>query len=186
VLPRRSCDVLVSERGHRSRRDLQRGVAMAAECFAHSVGTKKIPGRSIVDPLGACQVCGSFACGQHGDRQPSYPRFVCVLCVPALLTVSALSPQPGSVLWQLVEPSLLGFEDGYATVDQFVSEHPDLSWAVDVELDTATYEMHSPAASAWFEMSLEQQRLLSAAVAIVRGLQIPLEQVPAALIPFIV
>lgn len=62
-----------------------------SECLAHLDGRSGvIPGRNAsTEPVGACKRCGAFACVGHGQRDPSGPEFVCVLCDVTLLSTSA-------------------------------------------------------------------------------------------------
>lgn len=63
-------------------------------------------------PVGTCNSCGAFTCAQHGVRDPSYPRFVCMLCFPAIaLTQAATQAEKRStgylVAMQKLEPTNL-------------------------------------------------------------------------------
>ena len=51
----------------------------------------------LQDPVGACKICHSFACGHHGRRDPQIPAFECVACVPAAIAAAAYASKPREV-----------------------------------------------------------------------------------------
>jgi hypothetical protein len=54
---------------------------MAADCQACLVGVPliKTPAGKPDNPIGACTMCGSLTCGQHGHRDPK-GKFLCIQC----------------------------------------------------------------------------------------------------------
>lgn len=54
---------------------------MAADCQACLVGVPLIwtPIGTPDNPIGACSMCGSMTCGQHGHRDGS-GKFLCIQC----------------------------------------------------------------------------------------------------------
>jgi hypothetical protein len=54
---------------------------MAADCQACLVGVPRIktPAGKPDNPIGACTMCGSLTCGEHGHRDPK-GKFLCIQC----------------------------------------------------------------------------------------------------------
>jgi hypothetical protein len=113
---------------------------MGANCYLCERSYDTINGQSPGDAVGACKLCGVFACLAHGMRNANDPAYVCGCCLPNLLTVAALwhlrsggvSPQgsPGDRQPSPESPS--GFAQWaprISKLDDVITDIADEQWA---------------------------------------------------------
>jgi hypothetical protein len=164
--------------------------AMTARCYGCDHQLQSLPDVTATNrPHAGCCRCGSLTCIGHGQRDPEASRFICVLCDPPLLVVSAAVHQGASRPlagrftsdWGSVEGGLL-----VRTLQEFMQRRPRyqgwLEAEVDSRLDPTSHRMHaSTAGPLWYGRNDEAERLCVAAVAIVVRLQIPNEALSVAM-----
>lgn len=155
------------------------------ECLVHLTKTAGIPGRAASDPIGVCKECGGLACNEHGARDPNVPEFVCVLCDPKLLTVSATR---GADEESGDDDSGPGHPSGgtpaararlFVSVEDFLSRRPyDADW---LAAGIGGVEQFRERAAARTRNRPERTEMLMAAMALTELLEIPREQQDAEL-----
>jgi hypothetical protein len=72
------------------------------------------------DALGACKQCYSFACGHHATRDINGRGFVCVMCTPRLVHISAVAAAGPPTRVIAAEADLPRF----SSVEDFISRMP--------------------------------------------------------------
>ena len=162
---------------------------MAADCYVHQTVSGGIPNRVGSAPLGACKICGSFACAMHGARQPSHPRFVCVLCVPSLLVAGALESEDLPEEFRELGPDLPDGVHGIRTLEEFREDLPEFAWAIeDAQRRLSSVGLLFTSGDTerfWFAIPLESQGLVLTAVVFAYRLNIPRRELPPVLRPFV-
>ena len=151
-------------------------------CYCCDYDVAPIPGLSATNsPHANCWRCQTMVCVGHGQRDPSRPRFMCVLCDPPLLAASAAVNQGASKPLARKFASDWGSSDSDVLVNslqEFLERRPRYQGWLDQEvgarLDDASQRMSSSTLGPlWYGSNDEAARLLSAAVVIVVGLEIP-------------
>ena len=162
---------------------------MSSSCYLCYAAVGAIPGRQPGDALGTCQNCSVLACSAHAQRDPNYPRWICVLCDTSLLTAAGIAssdmaaPQVQSGL--LIPPRLYEESTRYRSLEDFLRDRPEYDW---VRIAVAGVVEQAPARfttdlteSFWFTRSREGQRFIAAAIAIAQRLEIPEDELIEAL-----
>lgn len=171
---------------------------MGASCYLCERRYDTINGQSQGDAVGACKLCGVFACLAHGMRNANDPAYVCGCCVPNLLTVAALwhlrggdPPPQGSPGDRQPSPeSPSGFAQWaprISKLDDVITDIADDQWAwihEDIEyLLKLIVDREAPAALRAFagpEASVARN-LMAAAIAIATKLDMPSHEMLATL-----
>lgn len=150
---------------------------MPAKCYHCQTGTQPIPGQNKGDPLGVCLKCHVMACRGHAVRDPNYPRWICVVCDTTLLAASAVRAGGStSVLAQLMSSALLRDEGLFPNLNAFIEARPEMQWVLEyVEETLQEGDIHfqqGATATMWRSLTPEAQRMIAAAIVIVRRLRI--------------
>ena len=154
---------------------------MPTECYACHSGTGIIPGTSATNVLGSCKICCILTCSRHAQRDPHYPRWICVLCDPTLLTGAAIATSENlaneSILASLISSAIVQEGARYRSVEVFLEQRPayrevvtDVEGVVESAPRIFTTNETEPF---WFGLSREGQRLVAAAIILVQNLKIP-------------
>lgn len=136
-----------------------------------------IHGQPSGNPLGTCQKCHVLACAGHAARDPNYPRWICVVCDVSLLARSAVATAgAASLLIQLFSSALLAEEAVYPTLEAFLEARPDFRWVLDyvgqIHIEADQRFQTGGTARLWTTLTPEGRRMIAAAIAIARRLEI--------------
>lgn len=154
---------------------------MSALCYPCDTKVVPMPGTSATsDPHGVCKICQVLACEGHCQRNASYPRVECVICIPALVAASTSSSsadrgQLAQDLRALLER--LGGEPAVIrSVEEFVARYPNLAELV-ARVDELMRRRGTPdesreAGRYYLSLDGEQRRLLLLAIVILLQLDI--------------
>lgn len=150
---------------------------MTTKCYHCETHAESLPNQVNGDPLGVCLRCHVMACRGHAVRDPHYPRWICVVCVPNLLSASAARVEGStSVLALLFSSALLQDEGLFPNLDAFIETYPEMQWVhEDLEgvLDAVTFRLRGTRTGAMWELlTPEGRRMVAAAIVIVRRLRI--------------
>ncbi|MCU1426417.1 MAG: hypothetical protein JWL83_417 [Actinomycetia bacterium] len=157
-----------------------------SHCYLCNRGINAIPTREIDNrPVGACAICGVFACEGHALRDANLRKLRCAVCVPALLTASALV-QSDRIRVRPEHQVAIANDQLVSTLDEFLATAPEYAPIVreltQGLLETApkvfTDDLTEPL---WSSMPPESRRLLAAAAAIAKELHLPPSDVPVIL-----
>jgi len=170
---------------------------MTSECYPCTRGVGIRPaGSATGNPLGVCRICHVLACDGHCQRNASYPRVECVICIPSL--VAASTAGSSTDIGRLVaEASTAGSStdigrlvadlmallarlggDGalIRSVEEFVARYPDLDPLVAEADDLFTRDVvpnrKMPGGRYYESLDREGRRLIVLAIVILRRLEI--------------
>lgn len=156
---------------------------MSTGCYACQSGAKTISGSSGTDVLGSCKICCILTCSGHAQRDSFYPRWICVLCDPTLLTAAGIAASANlsneSILASLISSAIVQEGARYSSVEVFLEQRPayralvssaELERVVNVAPRIFTTNETEPF---WFGLSIEGKRLVAAAIILVQNLEIP-------------
>lgn len=158
---------------------------MAARCYPCDERVVSMPGASsTLNPYGVCQICQVLACEGHCQRNNSYPRVECIICIPTIVAASTASSSvdPGQLAQDL--RALLERLGGEAavirSVEEFVVRYPNLAELL-ARVDELLRRRETPrqtpgrgqeAARYYLSLSADQRRLLLLAIVILLQLDI--------------
>lgn len=162
---------------------------MAASCYLCNRGYPTIPGILPGEAIGVCENCSIMACEAHAQRDPNYPRWICVLCDTSLLTAAGISASGGAslstTLTVLVSNAMLKDGSRYERLEQFLEERPNYSWVsaqLNETLEKAPSQFTTNATKPfWFGLSQEGKRFIAAAIIIVESLNLSEDELVEAL-----
>jgi hypothetical protein len=152
---------------------------MAADCYPCKTGSAKLAVKNFNanEPVGCCKHCHVLACGLHGTRIASGPIFVCVDCVPTILTTSAASLLTNKDRALKYLGDLIGLippEWVYESLEEFRKKNPDYrEWVKHADEKVIDWQKWKPGSDfrQMFEDSnADALRLLVAAGLIIRKL----------------
>jgi len=145
---------------------------MASSCYLCEVLHQTIPGQNITDALGVCSVCSILCCHAHAQRDPNYPRWICVLCDTNLLTMSALHNRNATL--RMTDTFQLEI---FESIEEFLRKRPNYKrnepkitlQGVEDELLLLKSAFRSDVTEPlWYSLSIKEKKLLMAAILIVK------------------
>jgi len=154
---------------------------MTSECYPCTRGVGIRPaGSATGNPLGVCRICHVLACDGHCQRNASYPRVECVICIPSLVAASTAgsSTDIGRLVADLMALLARLGGDGalIRSVEEFVARYPDLDPLVAEADDLFTRDVvpnrKMPGGRYYESLDREGRRLIVLAIVILRRLEI--------------
>ena len=154
---------------------------MTSECYPCTRGVGIRPaGSATGNPLGVCRICHVLACDGHCQRNASYPRVECVICIPSLVAASTAgsSTDIGRLVADLMALLARLGGDGalIRSVEEFVARYPDLDPLVAEADDFFTRDVvpnrKMPGGRYYESLDREGRRLIVLAIVILRRLEI--------------
>lgn len=154
---------------------------MTSECYPCTRGVGIRPaGSATGNPLGVCRICHVLVCDGHCQRNASYPRVECLICIPSLVAASTAgsSTDIGRLVADLIALLARLGGDGalIRSVEEFVARYPDLDPLVAEADDLFTRDVvpnrNMPGGRYYESLDREGRRLIVLAIVILRRLEI--------------
>lgn len=165
---------------------------MPAACYLCVEKIGAIPGGTPDNnPVGACGICHALACIGHAKREPTRPRYECVICMSIIASVSAAmrsrTPSPITADLPTLVASVGGARWLVKSVDEFFERYPEFrDWRGEIPTIRTRHAFQADDIRSFNDSLGEQGRdLMDLAVVMARELKIQSNLLPNPLQRFV-